>query len=276
MPRRSRRRRRGGKPAKDNSERWLITYADLLTLLLVFFVVMFAMSSINETRFHAFAASMQAALHKSDQIPLNHLGTSSLVLSGAQNTGTKSPTTPPTPAHAADVANASSNSKKTQSDSRQLTSLYQLIHQYIRQHHLEKKVSITNEPRGVQITMRDIALFGVGKAVLKAPAKKLIDGFVPFFKSVPNAIVVEGYTDNQPISTSVYPSNWELSGSRAMRVVRFLADKGLKPDRLSGIGYGQYHNIAPNDTPANRQKNRRVNIVVLRRNLQPGTAAAQP
>lgn len=269
MPRRSR-RRRGESPKVQGNERWLVTYADLLTLLLVFFVIMFAMSSIDKVRFEAFAKSMQAALHKSDQIPLNGLGESSLVLSGAEDTSTQNPTSAPS------LANATGEKTNLNQDQQKLSSLYQLISQYIVKNHLQNQLSIANQERGVQITMRDVALFSTGEAVLSPPAQKLINGFVPFFKGLPNSIVVEGYTDNQPISTSIYPSNWELSSSRAMSVVHFLSSHGIQPERLSGTGYGQYHNIAPNDTPQHRQMNRRVNIVVLRQGLQPGTAAAQP
>ncbi|GMA63267.1 OmpA family protein [Alicyclobacillus fastidiosus] len=255
------------KPRKpQNHERWMVTYSDLITLLLVFFIIMFAMSSVDKIKFATLAESLASALHPNDQIPLNGLGTSSLLLSGDNNTGVQSPLPAPTPA----------KSVPTEDDQQQLQNLYQLAKNYINSHNLQNKVSITNQQRGVQITMKDIALFDTGQAALKPDAQQLIAGFVPFFKSLPNNIVVEGYTDNQPISTSVYPSNWELSSARAMSVVRFLASNGVNADRLSGTGYGQYHNIVPNNTAAHRQQNRRVNIVVLRQDTLPGTVAALP
>jgi chemotaxis protein MotB len=259
--------RRPRKPRKPlNHERWLVTYSDLITLLLVFFIIMYAMSNVDKVKFSTLAQSLYSALHQNQQIPLQGLGSSSLLLSGDQNNGDTSPAPVNTP----------SQSQTQQIDQAQLDSLYNLIHNYIQQNHLQNQVSISNQDRGVQITMRDIALFATGQAVLRPQAQKLINGFVPFFKSLPNNIVVEGYTDNQPISTSIYPSNWELSSARAMSVVRLLANDGLQGSRLSGTGYGQYDNVKPNDTEADRQLNRRVNIVVLRQALAPGTATAQP
>lgn len=259
------RRRRPKK--HQNHERWLITYSDLITLLLVFFVIMFAMSDINKVRFATLAKSLYSALHSGQQIPLQGLGSSSLVLSGSQNNGDQSsPLTPTT----------TQTQQTNATNDQQLSNLYTVVKAYIQKNHLENQVSVLNEARGVQITMKDVALFDTGQAVLRTQAEQLIAGFVPFFKTVPNNIVVEGYTDNQPINTAIYPSNWELSAGRAMSVVHFLDGAGIKPDRLSGTGYGQYHNVAPNATAAQRQLNRRVNIVVLRQDLLPGSAAAQP
>lgn len=150
------------------------------------------------------------------------------------------------------------------------------IQSYIALHNLSNEVKVADQARGIQITMKDVALFNTGQAVLLPQAKHIISGFVPFFKKVPNNIVVEGFTDNQPIHTAIYPSNWELSAARAMSVVHFLSNAGVTPSRLSGTGYGQYQSAAPNTTAAGRQENRRVNIVVLRRNLSPDTSAAQP
>ncbi|MCL6445212.1 MAG: OmpA family protein, partial [Alicyclobacillus sp.] len=92
----------------------------------------------------------------------------------------------------------------------------------------------------------------------------ILNWLLPFFKQLSNPIVIEGYTDNQPIHTAQYPSNWELSSARAIGIVRYLIAHGVAPSRLSGVGYGQYHPVAPNDTPAHRQLNRRINIVIMR------------
>lgn len=262
------RRRRPKK--QQNHERWLITYSDLITLLLVFFVIMFAMSDINKVRFATLAKSLYSALHQGQQIPLQGLGTSSILLSGSQNTGDQSPLPVQIPSA------APNNVKSTSKDQQQLANLYQIVKSYIDKHHLGSQVSVANEPRGVQITMKDVALFDTGQVTLRPNAEQLIRGFVPFFKTVQNNIVVEGYTDNQPIDTPIYPSNWELSAARAMSVVHFLNGTGIDPNRLSGTGYGEYHSVASNKTAAGRQLNRRVNIVVLRKQLLPGTVGAQP
>ncbi len=257
--------RRRKRESNQNEERWLITYSDLITLLLIFFVIMYAMSNISQIKFASLSASLSSALKQSDQIPLQHLGSTSLLdVANPQNDGSKShPGT-------ANQSNAS-NMKEDQS----LDNLYQVVQQYIVQHHLQGNVSILNETRGVQITLKDVVLFDTGQATIKPEAQTLLQGLVPFFKQLPNPIIIEGYTDDQPIDTAQFPSNWELSAARAMGVVRFISDQGVIPDRLSGVGFGQYHHIKPNDNAVDRQANRRVNIVILRTGLTPDTFATQ-
>lgn len=259
----------------QNHERWLVTYSDLITLLLVFFIVMFAMSTIDKTRFATLAQSLYQALHPGQQIPLNGMGTTALLNSGDQNNGTQFPDNLTAP-NGASKQTAQNQSQSSLQDQQQLDQLFKEIQQYISAHHLNGEVQVEDQARGVQITMRDVALFNTGQAVLLPGAQHIISGFVPFFKQITNSIVVEGYTDTQPIDTPIYPSNWELSAARAMSVVRFLSNHGIDPTRLAGMGYGQYHNVAPNNTPAGRQANRRVNIVVLRKAYSPGTAQTLP
>ena len=243
---------------KENHERWLITYSDLITLLMIFFVVMYAMSNINQMKFVSLEQSLATALHKSSQIPE---GQSSLLTTPTVSVSTKS---------GAGVAGQTQASQQDKS----LDNLYNQVKQYIAVHHLNGNVTIVNQTRGVQITLRDVVLFDTGQAVLRPDAQTLLAGLVPFLQSLPNPIVVEGYTDNEPIHTAQFPSNWELSAARAIGVVEFLVGKGISPPRLSGVGYGQYHPIVPNNSAANRQTNRRVNIVILRSN-QPVPGGAQ-
>jgi chemotaxis protein MotB len=259
------RRQRGSKGSsawQDNRDRWLITYADLITLLLIFFVVMYAMSKVDVARFMTLAQSLAMALHNSETTPaanvMGTLGPSRPMLPENNQTS---------PANLAQPAQGTPYPAQTARD-RQLDELYEKVKAYIKQHHLENNVTVADEPRGVRITFRDVVLFDTGKADIKPQAQRLLEGLVPFFQEVPEAIVIEGYTDNQPIHTSQFPSNWELSAARAIGVVHFLADHGVAPQRLSGVGYGEYHPVAPNDTPAHRQMNRRVNIVILRDTAQ--------
>lgn len=257
------RERRRKPKQKENEERWLITYSDLITLLMIFFVIMYAMSSINQVKFSELSASLAAALHKSNQIPLQHLGSTSL-LDAANPTNQGHDTSNPL------------QSAQNQQQAQAMNNLFKELQMYITTHHLTNNIAIVNEERGVQITLKDVVLFDTGKADIRPAAQTILAGLIPFFKSLPNQIVVEGYTDNQPISTPEYPTNWELSAGRAMRVVRFIASQGVAPDRLAGIGYGQYRPISPNTTAAGRQNNRRVNIVILRNGITPGTIAAEP
>ena len=242
--RRARKKASGG---KVNHERWLITYSDLITLLLIFFVIMYAMSKVDVAKFETLTRSLAAALHSSNQVQMHDLGTTGLVV----------------PANPTNQGDKTKTGTSTHSDPA-LDHLYSEVSAYIATHHLQGNVSIENQPRGVQITLRDVALFDTGQAVLRSDARQLLRGLVPFLQSLSNPILVEGYTDNVPIHTPQFPSNWELSAGRAIDVVHFFANEGIKPDRLAGVAYGQYHPVVPNTTPANRQLNRRVNIVILR------------
>jgi chemotaxis protein MotB len=256
--RRMRKQRKRNEPT--NHERWLITYSDLITLLMIFFVIMYAMSSINHIKFESLSESLAAALHKSDQIPLNHTGTTALIsAANPTNTGHHQKTPATLKVHDA-----------------QLDKLYQMLRDYIDKHHLASNLALADQARGIQITLKDVVLFDTGSANIRPKAQAILAGLIPFFSSLPNQIVVEGYTDNVPIDTAVYPSNWQLSAGRAMGVVQFLVAHGIAPTRLSGIGYGQYRPVVPNNTRANRQTNRRVNIVILRQGIEPGTIAAIP
>ncbi|WP_231493491.1 flagellar motor protein MotB [Alicyclobacillus macrosporangiidus] len=248
-----RRPRRNLHGASGNHERWLITYSDLITLLMIFFVIMYAMSKVDVAKFMTLQQSLAAALHQDHEIPLKNLGKTGLVV----------------PANPTDTGDKANTGASEQPHDQQLDNLYNQMKAYIEQHHLQDNVTIANEPRGVRITLRDVVLFDTGQAVIKPQARELLQGLVPFLQTLGNAIVVEGYTDNQPISTPQFPSNWELSAARAIGVVHFLAAAGVQPDRLSGVGYGEYHPVAPNDTEAHRQMNRRVNIVILRSDANP-------
>ncbi len=258
----SRRRRRDKQGERDNHERWLITYSDLITLLMIFFVIMYAMSKVDVAKFMTLSQSLAAALHKNDEIPLKNLGTTGLVV----------------PANPSDEGNKQKTGpvERDTAEDRKLDNLYQQVSAYIKEHHLEGNVKIVSQQRGIQITLRDIVLFDTGKATIKPQARKLLQGLVPFFQKLDNPIVIEGHTDNRPIATPQYPSNWELSAARAINVVRFFVGEHIDPSRLSGVGYGEYHPVAPNDTEAHRQENRRVNIVILRDTPASQAAAGLP
>lgn len=252
VSRRRGRRRGSGDDEAHNNERWLITYSDLITLLMIFFVIMYAMSKVDVAKFMTLTESLAAALNHSQEIPLKDLGKTGLVVpANPTDNGDKTQQPPASTPHT------------TQNDAA-LDNLYNQVKQYIEAHHLEGNVTIVNETRGVQITLRDVVLFDTGQATIRPDAQALLKGLVPFLQSLNNPIVIEGYTDNVPISTPQYPSNWELSSARAIGVVRFLISCGISPPRLSGVGYGQYHPVVPNDTPEHRQENRRINIVILR------------
>ncbi|KYP80165.1 flagellar motor protein MotB [Ferroacidibacillus organovorans] len=267
--------RRKKSVVKENSERWLITYSDLITLLLIFFVIMYAMSKVDVAKFMTLSESLNAALNPSNQIPLQGLGKTALL--AAEN---------PTQGHNQGFSlKAGSKAQMIQlqnilKEDVKFSNLYQELKQFVSKRGLENSLSITNQQRGIQITLRDVVLFATGQDQIRPQAVHVLQQLVPFLQTLSNQIQIEGYTDNVPIHTAQFPSNWELSTGRALNVVEDLIQFGVNPTRLSAVGYGQYHPVVPNSTAAGRQQNRRVNIVILRStySLQQGESSfgAQP
>jgi chemotaxis protein MotB len=155
-----------------------------------------------------------------------------------------------------------------QAEQRRLEDILGKVREYVEENNLQNKIHASLDERGLTIRFLDTALFDLGQADLKPEARAILDNVASILRSLPNPIRVEGHTDNLPINTYRFPSNWELSTARATTVVRYLAEKhGIPPDRLSAAGYGEWRPVAPNDTPEHRAQNRRVDIVVLRTDL---------
>ncbi|HBX22735.1 MAG TPA: chemotaxis protein MotB [Desulfotomaculum sp.] len=230
------RRRR---PKKDSSERWLITYADLITLLMIFFIVMYALSKVDAAKFETLANSLTAAF-----------GAGAMILDS------------PGPAV---VPGNPPEQIRDLVEKNQLEKLKQELEQYIEESGLVAKVSVTTEERGIVLSFQDNVLFELGSDVLTAQAKEILDKIAPMLAHTPNYIRIEGHTDNLPISTARFPSNWELSAGRATNVVReLITTHGMAPEKLSAIAYGEYRPRAPNNNQYNRQLNRRVDLIILR------------
>jgi chemotaxis protein MotB len=160
-------------------------------------------------------------------------------------------------------ARAQQAQKKTEDDMAQLA---RQLREYIKKHRLEKMVSTHMESRGLVVTvLTDKALYDSGSADLRPETRALIDIVAAFLRRRDNDIRVEGNTDNVPIHTANYPSNWELSTARATTVTRYLVEHdGIAPTRISAAGYGEYNPVQDNDSQEHRQANRRVDIVILK------------
>lgn len=246
----SRKRRRRTEESHDDGGRWLITYSDLITLLLVFFIVLYSMSSLENQRFNALVSSLKTSF-QGDSI-LKDMGYPKV---------DQHQTTPSIP-----IVKKKSNTNENQNNQK-LDQLYVKLNDYIKKNNLGQDMSLTNLPRGVQLTFREKILFDMGDADIKKGAEPILKKVGGILKMVPNDISVEGYTDNTPFrnSHSKYHSNWELSGARAQNVMFFLINHDhLPPARLHYVGYGQYKPVVKNDTAAHKAMNRRVNIVVMR------------
>jgi len=232
-------RRRNKKESEGNKERWLITYADMITLLLIFFIVMYTLSKIDAAKFETLAESLAAVF-----------GAGGMVLDspGPQII----PGTPPEQVQ--DLV-----------EKAQLDDLKNKLESYIRENGLAARVSVTTEERGIVLSFQDNVLFELGSARLTTRAREILDKVAPILADTPNYIRVEGHTDNLPINNSRFPSNWELSAARATNVVQeLIREHGFAPQKLSATAYGEYRPRVPNTSPENRQLNRRVDMVILR------------
>jgi chemotaxis protein MotB len=275
------RSRRGGRRGAhggghEDGERWLLTYADMITLLMALFMVLFSISSVNISKIQALQKSLKAAFSPDNILP----GGKDIAKQGStasahapSATREVSSIVPLTP-HAATSATESSSSAvqaaATVTQAQQEQSGFEhLKHQldaYASKHGFAKDVNTTIQPRGLVIrVLTDRLLFTSGSATLIPGALPLLSeiaGLVNVDRSHP--LAVEGNTDNVPIHSSSFPSNWELSTARASMVVRFLIDRGVYAARLSASGYSDLRPIDSNATAEGRARNRRVEIVMQR------------
>lgn len=264
------RRRARRSVRNDAKDRWMITYADLITLLLIFFVMMYAMSRLDVEKYEVVTSSLQYTFKGGD----------SILELGSGITGTADRYTHKNPP--ASAVNGSKQGEGQADSSGQdllterelafrkqeedLANLMMLIESYIKDNSLEDQIHVADLPQGISITLNDRFLFDTGKADLKSGSTKTLAKLASLFRQLDTVISIEGHTDNLPIVyASKYKDNWELSGARALSVLRFFVDKEkLDPQHFQYAGYADTRPAADNDTPEGRSKNRRVEITVLR------------
>jgi chemotaxis protein MotB len=263
----------------ENEERWLLTYADMITLLMTLFMVMFAISSVNTSKFDALSKSLAEAL--SGKVVT---GGPSIQQTGAQQkTDVASPELPiPAIQPVVDIK-ASQNTQEDASSSsssaaareeQDFQQLKRKIDAYAQEHHLEGQLQALVVRRGLVIRLlTDRVLFASGSAQLEPGSTGLLAELSRLLVfEVRHPIVVEGHTDNHPIASAQFPTNWELSTARATQVVRFLIGHRVAPRRLQASGFGAERPIASNSSESGRSRNRRVEIVLARLNSAPSTS----
>ena len=251
----------------ENHERWLVSYADFITLLFAFFVVMYSISSINEGKYKVLSQALVGVFNDQQRslepIPI-----------GDERPVTMRPAEPlVTDSEQPDAGIAANDPLQTiANDVRD--AFGDLIS--------SNELTVRGNELWIEIELKSGLLFGSGDAIPSDLAFNIIDKVANILKPFGNPVHVEGFTDNQPISTSHYPSNWELSAARASSIVRMLAMDGIDPRRLAAVGYGEFQPVAGNDTPQGRSHNRRV-VLVISRNLDvrrsltgSGSANAKP
>ncbi len=237
---------------EDNGERWLLTYADMITLLLALFIVLFAMSTINAQKFLEFKLGLERAFSPSAIAKPGSAGllTQTSLVSSLQS-------------HSASKIAAPSQSS-AQSNA-QLDRIAAEVERALGAKHLQNAAQVTVSTKAVVVQiLADKAFFASDSAALGAVGNEVVDTIAGVVRKQPNDLVVEGYTDTEPITGGPYNSNWELSAVRAANVTnRLNVVDGIAARRLSAQGYGQTDPVKSNATPAGRAENRRVDVVIL-------------
>lgn len=228
----------------ENHDRWLISYADFITLLFAFFVVMYAISSVNESKYQMFSASLTSAFGK--QI----VKSEATVSTNEQDVLLKS---------LVDRRNA----KLAEQQQEAMQDITKNINQVMNALVTNGQVSVMQTNRGVAIEINASALFNQGDVVLQGGAINILAEVAKVLEQVDLAIEVEGHTDDIPIKTQKFPSNWELSSARASSVVRLFIEQGLKSRNLKAIGSAANHPVTSNDTADGRARNRRITVTIL-------------
>lgn len=244
----------------ENSERWLLTYSDLITLLMILFVVLYAMSNVNETKYDNLSESLNSAMGSEGSGANSLLDKGTGILEGGMNPITDGEGTLNTD----DVKSYEGVTINEDLSIEDFEKLKDLLYDTIDSGTFKDSLSVTIEEKGVVITLANDILFDSGKSEIREDMIKHLDSIVSFLKKVDNKIEIGGYTDNVPVHNILYKSNWQLSAQRAANVAQYLAEQyGIAPERLTAIGYGENNPVDTNDTEAGRAKNRRISITIL-------------
>ena len=204
---------------------WLTTFSDAMSLMLTFFVMLFAATSLEKGKFEDVLGSLKGALGIMDKTKPAIVSSPRIIEKSEQ--------------------------------------ILEELRDSIVSQNLTDMVKVRLVKEGIRISLSSPILFDLGEATLRSEVLPLLDEILKVLKKVPNDIIIEGHTDNLPIHTEKFPSNWELSAARAINVVKYLKKKGVEKQLLSAVGYGEYRPLYPNDIPSHRAGNRRVEIVII-------------
>ncbi len=242
----------------DDGGGWLATYGDMMTLLLCFFVLLFAMSETQMDNFAQLVASLKSAIGKQN-VP--EAGTrEGLVMIDRQNQLSQT-----------DAVDELGGLVK-----REMSDIVSEVDEFIMKNSLGGQVKVNEDGRGAVITISDMVLFPPARAQFNTDGEDLLLQVGSMLKQFDYHIKVEGHTDSVPINSERYTSNWELSTSRASEIVRFFIENGIPPDQLSAEGFAEYRPVASNSTEEGRSQNRRVEIVYERQKIRQKVLATHP
>lgn len=234
---------------------WMVTFSDLMTLILVFFILLFSMSQIDMIKFKAVVESFNKDVvfdFYPSVIPFENPAEKAVQITDSE---------PIEDVPREQLPNANENEGSEEGD--QLGQLLKEVNEYLETQGLMDVISANRSERGVVLVLQEKVLFKSGNAVIINDAKPFLDKVGTLLKNIPNPVKIEGHTDDRPISTSKFPSNWELSAARSSSVIRYLVtEHDLKPRRFTGNFYGETRPIVPNNNSENWATNRRVEIVI--------------
>ncbi len=253
----------------ENHERWLVSYADFITLLFAFFVVMYSLSAVNEGKFRVLSESLVAAFSSSPK-SLQPVQVGQTLKGPASPVSRLDPLKAPPMVVAPDLSKPVPPALPAPVEPPAITPRMQVIKDMADD--IERAMGplikadlllVRRDSLWIEVEIKTSILFPSGSAQLQAQAKPILQKIAEILGKFPNAVHVEGFTDNVPINTLAFPSNWELSAARAASVVHLFMQAGMQPERMAAIGLGEYRPIADNSTEEGRNKNRRVVLVVL-------------
>lgn len=224
----------------ENHERWLLTYSDLITLLMIFFVVMYSMSKVDVNKYQALAQSLSVTMG----------GGKTIIGSDQISQIDKKPSI--------------EQLEEMVDEQKKLSGLKSEVDKYIKENGMSSEVITEIDERGLVVRLKDSTLFDSGRADIKTSSQEKIIKLGKILSKIDSYIRVEGHTDNVPIKNSNFNSNWQLSAIRATNVVELLITKsGIRADRISALGYGEFRPVANNSTIEGKARNRRVDIIII-------------
>ena len=246
-----RRKRKNDEEVSEGAPEWMTTYSDLVTLLLCFFVLLFSMANIDKQKFEAVAFSLRSSFMK---------------ISGGDHFGTNVGDTMISlmPYNKEEVLVENDNRENGSiSDNSNMEEAKTDIEELVKDMGLDEHIKVIEENDVIILRFDSIVLFDSGSANMKASGMPVLDKIGTVLKSLEKEIFIQGHADDRPINTAEFPSNWELSTKRATNVVKYLVkDCGMWESLLTATGNAEFKPIVPNDSEYNRQKNRRIDIVI--------------
>ena len=230
---------------EPNHERWLLTYSDLITLLMIFFVVMYASSNSDTTKYKQLAQSLNSAF----------TGGGKTIIGNDSAISITDPSTK--------IIDTPTVESKT-AEENQMEAIKKNVDKYLKENGLSNSASTKIDERGLQVSLTSTLLFDSGKANVKPEAIKKLISIGKILNKVDNYVRIEGHTDSTPINNYEFSSNWQLSAIRATNVTELLISQaGIYPKRISAVAYGENRPVATNTTEIGKAKNRTVDIIIL-------------